>query len=92
MLYCKRVPALRAASLCHVRRLRVRRIGIMRNHRLLGEAVAPEKMVRGERKQACPGRRRAGTKGRYTMDECVMCKRNVQQAENWIKCVRHEVA
>ena len=42
-------PALRAASLCHVRRLRVRRIGIMRNHRLLGEAVAPEKMIRGEK-------------------------------------------
>ena len=20
------------------------------------------------------------------MDPCVMCKRNVQQAENWIKC------
>ena len=35
-------PALRSASLCHVCRLRVRRIGIMRNHRLLGEAVAPE--------------------------------------------------
>jgi hypothetical protein len=36
-------PALRSVSLCHVRRLRVRRIAIMRNHRLSGEAVAPEK-------------------------------------------------
>jgi hypothetical protein len=55
-------PALRAASLCHVRRLRVRRIGIMRNHRLLGEAVAPERMVRGDKadRRHGPGLRQAG--------------------------------
>jgi hypothetical protein len=55
-------PALRAASLCHVRRLRVRRIEIMRNHRLLGEAVAPEKVVRGEKadRRHGPGLRQAG--------------------------------
>jgi hypothetical protein len=55
-------PALRAASLCHVRSLRVRRIGIMRNHRLLGEAVAPEKWC-GVKKQIGdmgPGLRQAG--------------------------------
>jgi hypothetical protein len=43
-------------------------------------------MVWGERKQARPGLRQAGEKRRNTMDACVMCRRNVQQAENWIKC------
>ena len=36
-------PALRVASLCHARRLRIRRIGITRNRRGLGETVAPQK-------------------------------------------------
>jgi hypothetical protein len=35
-------PALRAASLCHARRLRIRRIQIMRNRRVWGETVAPQ--------------------------------------------------
>jgi hypothetical protein len=42
--------------------------------------------VRGETKQARPGLRQAGAKRRSTMDACVMCRRKVQQAENWIKC------
>jgi len=43
-------------------------------------------MARGEKKPARPGLRQAGAETRNTMDACVMCKRNVQQAENWIKC------
>ena len=36
-------PALRAASLCHACRLRIRRIQITRNRPGLGETVAPQK-------------------------------------------------
>ena len=36
-------PALRAASLCHACRLRIRRIRITRNRPGLGETVAPQK-------------------------------------------------
>jgi hypothetical protein len=59
---------------------------ITRNRPGLGETVAPQKMVRGERRQARPGLRQAGAKRRNTLGACVMCRRNVQQAENWIKC------
>jgi hypothetical protein len=41
--FTARAPALRAASLCHACRLRIRRIGIMRNRPGLGETVAPKK-------------------------------------------------
>jgi hypothetical protein len=65
----------------------LRRIGIMRNHRLLGEAVAPEKWfgVKSRRGHG-PGLRQAGRERRFTMDACVRCRRKVQPAENWLKC------
>ena len=56
-------PTLRAVSLCHACRLRRRRIRITRNRPGLGETGAPQKMVRGERKQGRPGLRQAGAKG-----------------------------
>jgi hypothetical protein len=53
-----------------------------------GERVAPEKLARGERRKnsgALPFGKRAG-KGVSAMDTCVMCRRKVERAENWIKC------
>jgi hypothetical protein len=47
-------PALRAASLYHARRLRLRRIEIMRKPSGSGEGLAPQKLARCEEKQTAP--------------------------------------
>lgn len=79
-------PALRAASLCHACRLCIRWIAIMRNRPGLGETVAPQQRcgVKDNRRALADGKR--ARKGDRPMGTCVMCKRNVQQAENWIRC------
>lgn len=76
-------PALRAASLCHACRLRIRRIAIMRNRPGLGETVAPQKWrgVKDNKRVLADGKR--ARKGDRPTQTYVMCKRNVQQAENW---------
>src|SRR5579863_6222345 len=90
-IWCAGAPlqarqALQAASLCHACRLRIRRITIMRNRPGLGETVAPQKWcgVKDNRRALDDGKR--ARKGDRPMGTCVTCKRNVQQAENWIRC------
>lgn len=80
-------PGLRPALLCHARRLRIRRIGISRNRPGSGETVAPQKW-RGVKANngLGPALREAGRPRSLKMDTCVMCRRKVERAENWIKC------
>jgi len=87
-LHCKRASPKPDAALCHARRLRARRIEISRNPPDSGERVAPEKVARGGRQttnKALPFGKRA-RKGVSKMETCVMCRRKVERAENWIKC------
>ncbi len=80
-------PALRSASLCHVRRLRSGGSGSCATTDCWARRLRPKNGAGLEADgRHGPGLRQAGRERRLTMDACVMCRRKVQPAENWLKC------